>query len=158
MPHATGRSFLIAHRQCAEKRSKLLPTFATIAAATLALALAVFTVFPFARPPLGFPVELLKPDAAVHDKESLDGRILVSLGSTDANGFPVVCVNSKRTPWEQLENTIRRQHQIQPGLKVYVEATDAVLWAEVAKAIDILEGPTHEMIVLHTIATIPGPG
>jgi biopolymer transport protein ExbD len=61
-------------------------------------------------------------------------------------------VNLKKTPWDELQNTLRRELKVRPPKSVvYVQAENDVSWADVVNAIDAVEG-LHANVVLLTVA------
>jgi len=94
--------------------------------------------------PAGLPVHLLKIGAGEVDFSP----IIISVIATNGSGRPLLYVNSKETPWDELGNTIRGQLEVRPRWIVYVEGGDDVLWAYVAEVIDVARGLHAEVVLL----------
>jgi biopolymer transport protein ExbD len=141
---ATPRSYGFAQTLLLRRRFSGLPAFALIGAPVLAILIPMFVVFQRFQLPKGLHVHLLK--IGVNDQDS--EPIIISVVGTNA-GQPVVYVNSKKTPWDQLEAAVQSELRVHPQSAVYVQAENDVRWAYVVDIVDIVEG-LHTRVVLVT--------
>ena len=145
------RYFQFAQGLPLTKQFSELPAFALMAAPWLAVILAVFImIFSSSHTSVGLDVRLVKPGGlATRDHLSVK-PIVIGIVDTSTNGSPAVYVNSKKTPWDELDNTVRSELKVRPKWIAYVEAQNNVRWADVANAIDVVAG-LHADVVLLTI-------
>ena len=66
--------------------------------------------------------------------------------------IPILYVNSKKTPWDKLEDELRSEMSARtPQSSAYVQADKDVFWKYVTNVIEIAEG-LHAKVVLLTAA------
>ena len=132
-----------------KKQFSGLPSSAVTVAPCLALVIAGFITFSSFDITRGLPVGLLGPGglAARVQYFTLDPVVVVVAMSVD--GTPVLYVNSKKTPWDELGNTIRSEIELRPRRVAYVEAESDVRWTDVVNVIYIVE--LEATVVLSTI-------
>lgn len=145
---AMPRSYGLAQTLPLAKRFSGLPAFALIGAPLLAILIPMFALMLRFPIPVGLPVRLLKVGVSDRDLTS----IVISVIGTSSQ--PVVYVNSKETPWDELGNTLRSQLELRPHWIVYVEGGTEVPWAGVAKAIDVARGLHAEVVLLTDMSNI----
>jgi hypothetical protein len=120
-----------------------VPAFALIGAPVLATLVPFFTFFQ-RQIPKGLPVHVLKMGVSEHSS----GSIVISVIGTGPGGLPSVYVNSKETPWNELDDAIRSQLQVRADWIVYVEGGNEVPWHFVAYPIDVARGLHAEVVLL----------
>jgi biopolymer transport protein ExbD len=148
---ATPRLYGFAQTLPLRGRFTGVPAFALIAAPVLAILLPMFVLLlHHSRTPMGLPVRLLKMGVS----ESDSAPIVVSVIGSGPMTLPVVYVNSKETPWNELGDTLRRQLAVRPHWTVYVTGEDDVPWGDVANAIDVARGLHAEVVLLTAKPTI----
>jgi hypothetical protein len=140
------RPFRLAQTLLLKKRFSALPPFALIAAAALASVVAVFMAFEPYETPTGLAVRLL-PIGSL-DGDRLSPRPVVIAIVAGANGSPVIRVNCRETPPNNLEDATRRELKVLAEPRVYVEAESTVAWADVTSVIDMTEGLNAEVVLL----------
>jgi biopolymer transport protein ExbD len=147
----SGRCFQFAQRLPLARRFSEMPAFALMAAPWLAVVVAVFIMISSSSyTPTGLEVSLLKPGGReTRDHFSVE-PIVIGVVNTSTNGSPAIYVNSKKTPWDELGNTVRRKLKVRPQWIAYIEAENNVPWADVANVIDVVAG-LHADVVLLTI-------
>ena len=147
----SGQYFQFAHKLPLTKQFSELPAFALVAAPWLVVILAVFMmIFSSSHTSTGLDVRLLKPGPlATRDHFSVE-PIVIAVVDTSRNGSPAVYVNSKKTTWGELDNTVRSKLKVRAQWIAYVEAENNVRWADVANVIDVISG-LHADVVLLTI-------
>jgi biopolymer transport protein ExbD len=124
--------------------------FPLIAVPFLAAPIAAYMIFPAVDPPKGLRVHLMAIDAPGTRAPSLK-PILIAVVSTKPNAVPIVYVNSKKTGWDELENTLQSELRVRPPNSiVYVHADSNVFWQHVMYVIDVAKG-LHSEVVLLTI-------
>jgi biopolymer transport protein ExbD len=143
---ASPRPFRLAQTLLLKKRFSALPPFALLAAAALASIVAVFMAFEPYETPTGLAVRLL-PIGSL-DGDRLSSRPVVIAIVAGANGSPVIRVNSRETPPNNLEDATRRELKLLAEPRVYVEAESTVAWADVTNVIDMMEGLNAEVVLL----------
>jgi biopolymer transport protein ExbD len=79
----------------------------------------------------------------------VDPPIVLGLVGTSSKGSAAIYVNSKMTPRDELDSTIRMELEKRQRHIVYVEAESNVPWADVANVIDLVE-VLHANVVLLT--------
>jgi hypothetical protein len=139
----TLRSYGFAQTLPLPRRFTGMPAFALIGAPILAILVPFFTFFGRFQP-IGLPVHLLK--IGWSDYESFP--IVISVIGPSASGESRVYVNSKETPWSELNDTLRRELEVRPHPIVYVAAEENVWWAHVASTIDVARGLRAEVVLL----------
>jgi len=123
--------------------------YAVITAPALAVLIAGYMTFPSLRPPKGLPVRLMSI-GALETKAPPVEPIVIAVVSTKTSVAPVLYVNSKKTPWDELENKLRSELRVRPPQSIaYVQADKDAYWKYVADVIDIAEG-LHAKVVLLT--------
>ncbi len=147
----SGQYFQFAHKLPLTKQFSELPAFALLAAPWLVVILAVFMmIFSSSHTSTGLDVRLLKPGRLATRDHFLVEQIVIGVVDTGTNGSPAVYVNSKKTPWDELDNTVRGELKVRSHLIAYVEAEKNVPWAVVLNVIDVVKG-LHADVVLLTI-------
>jgi len=141
----------LAHKLPLTKQFSELPAFALIAAPGLAIVVAAFMTFSSFQSSMGLNVRLLKPGEPVTKGDFSAEPILVGLVETSTDGQTAVYVNSKKTPWGKLDNTVRNELRTRPQLIAYVEAGNNVPWNDVANVIDAVRKLPGDVVLL-TIA------
>lgn len=91
----------------------------------------------------------LEPGGRAAREEYFTTEPIVIVVATGGDGIPVLYVNSKKTPWDELGNTVQRELELRPRRVAYVEAESGVRWTDVANVIDIVE--LDATVVLSTI-------
>jgi hypothetical protein len=150
---ATPRLYGFAQTLPLRSRFSMLPAFALIGAPVLALLIPMFALMLRSPIPMGLPIHLLKMGATDHDS----APIVISVIGTGPGGLPAAYVNSKETPWNELEDTIRRQLQVRAHWIVYVEAGNEVPWHLVLYPIDVARGLHAEVVLLTATPQIEPP-
>ena len=112
---AAPRSYGFAQTLPLQSQFSRLPAFALIGAPVLALLIPMFALMLRSPIPMGLPVHLLKMGATDHDS----APIVISVIGTGPGGLPTAYVNSKETPWNELDDAIRRQLQVRAHWIVY---------------------------------------
>ena len=144
MSHGTRRKRMLPHRA----RLSAFP-FAPIAASVLAVIFVAFIAFPRFHNAQGLPVGLVRIGALRDSNHLSIEPIVVTVEGVKGSGPSVVFVNSKETPWDELESQLGNQLQVRPPDSLtYVQADDGVLWKDVANAIDIVEGLRGHVVLL----------
>jgi hypothetical protein len=150
---ATPRSYGYAQTLPLRRRFSGFPAFALIGAPVLALLVPLFALFQRFQIPMGLSVHI---DASeVHSTP-----IVISVLAASASVPSAVYVNSKKTPWDELDSTLRRQLNVRPRRVVYVEAETGASWRDVLNAIDVARGFRTEVVLLTTaprIGSSPSP-
>ena len=123
-----------------------LPPFALIAAPTLASVVAMFLAFEPYGTPTGLGIRLLPIGALDGDRLS-HKPVIISI-FTGANGSPVIRVNSRETPPNNLEEVTRLDLKLLAEPRVYVEAESTVAWADVTNVIAVMKGLNAEVVLL----------
>jgi hypothetical protein len=80
--------------------------------------------------------------------------VIISVASVSANGSPVILVNSRETPPDNLDQAVSRKLGVPPKWTAYVEAENTLPWSDVVKVIDVVEG-IHVEVVPLTTAPMP---
>ncbi len=132
-----------------KKQFSGLPSPAVTVAPCLALVIASFITFSSFGVPSGLWVGLLRPGERAAREEYFTTDSVVIVVAMSVDGIPVLYVNSKKTTWDELRNTVRGELELRQRRVVYVEAESGVRWADVANAIDIVE--RDATVVLSTI-------
>jgi len=144
---ATPRSYGFAQTLPLPRQFSAFPAFALIGAPVLGLLIPMLILSQSSQTSVGLLVHASKIDVSDHDSTP----IVVSVIGESATRLPVVYVNSKETPWDELGNTLRIQLEVRPHWVVYVTGGDKVPWEDVARAIDVARG-LHAEVVLLTAA------
>ena len=123
-------------------------SYAVIAAPTLAMMAISDMMFPSFHPPKGLHVGLMTIGANETKAASVE-PIVIAVVSTKPNVIPVLYVNSKKTPWDKLEDEIRTEVSARPPQSVaYVGANEDVLWKYVTDVTDTAEGLGVKVVLL----------
>ena len=123
--------------------------FAPIAASVLAVIFVAFIAFPRFHNAQGLPVALVQIGALRDSNHLSIEPIVVTVEGVKGSGPSVVFVNSKKTPWDELESQLGSQLQVRPPDSLtYVQAEDGVLWKDVAHAIDVVRGLRGHVVLL----------
>lgn len=128
-----------------------LPSFALIAAPGLAVVLAAFMSFSSFRPPVGLEVRLLRPGDIETSNGALVQSLVIVLSDLSADEKPEIYLNSKKTTWDSLDDSVCNSLKIQPQSAVYVESDDGVRWDYLARVIDTVRAHSDDVVLL-TIA------
>jgi MotA/TolQ/ExbB proton channel family protein len=132
-----------------------LPSSAVTVAPCLALVIAGFITFSSFDISRGLPVRLLRPGGRAAREEYFTTDPVVIVVAMSGNGSPLLYVNSKKTPLDELSNTVRGELKLRPGRVAYVEAESGVQWTDMVNVIDIVE---HDAtVVLSTITDMKSP-
>jgi hypothetical protein len=132
-----------------KKQFSGLPSSAVTVAPCLALVIAGYMTF---APHIsrGLPVGVLGAGGrAVREEYSKTSPVLIVV-ATSEGGIPVLYVDSKKTLWDELGNTVRHELELEPRRVAYVEAESGVPWVYVVNVVDIVE--LDATVVLSTIA------
>jgi hypothetical protein len=132
-----------------KKQFSGLPSSAVTVAPCLALVIAGFITFSSFDIPRGLPVGLLRTGGRATREEYFTTDPVVIIVAMSGDGSPVLCVNSKKTPLDEVGNTVWGELELRPRRVVYVEAESGVRWTDVANVIDIVE--LDATVVLSTI-------
>jgi hypothetical protein len=144
---ATPRSYGFAQTLPLRSRFSAMPPYALIAAPILAILLQLFAAYERYQAPTGLSVYI-----AVSEIPSIPIVISVIGGSA---GIPSpVYVNSKETPWNELDGTLRRQLNVRTRRVVSVEAEAGASWQDVLNAIDVAHGLEADVLLLTTAPRI----
>ena len=122
-----------------KKQFSGLPSSAVTVAPCLALVIAGFITFSSFDISRGLPVGLLRPGGRAAREEYFTTDPVVIVVAMSGNGSPLLYVNSKKTPLDELRNTVRGELELRPRRVAYVEAESGVRWTDVANVIDIVE-------------------
>jgi hypothetical protein len=125
-----------------------LPSSAVTVAPCLALVIVGFITFA-PHIPRGLPVGVLGAGGQAGPGEYFATDPVVILVAKSGDGIPVLYVNSKKTAWDELRNTVRGELELRPRRVAYVEAESGVWWMDVVNVIDIVE--LDATVVLSTI-------
>ena len=131
------------------KRFSELPAFPLMAAPSLIILVAFFTALS-SSDPKGLDVRLLKAGVSVLTDDSSVDAMSIEIIGTSTTRRPTVYVNSKKMPWDQLDNIVLSELKAHPQRTAYVEAGNNVLWADVANVIDVAERFTANVVLLTT--------
>src|ERR1700728_804167 len=126
-----------------------LPSAAVTVAPCLALVIAGFITLSSFDITRGLPVGLLGPGGLAARVQYFTPDPVVVVVAMSVDGTPVLYVNSKKTPWDELGNTIRSEIELRPRRVAYVEAESDVRWTDVVNVIYIVE--LEATVVLSTI-------
>ncbi|MHB8217249.1 MAG: MotA/TolQ/ExbB proton channel family protein [Candidatus Sulfotelmatobacter sp.] len=133
------RSVGVAQSLPLKKQFSGLPSSAVTVAPCLALVIAGFITFSSFGISMGLPVGLLRTGGRTAREEYFTTDPVVIVVAMSGNGSPVIYVNSKKTPLDELGNTVRGELDLRPRRVAYVEAESGVRWTDVANVIDIVE-------------------
>jgi hypothetical protein len=103
----------------------------------------------------GLPVGLLGPGGLAARVQYFTPDPVVVVVAMSVDGTPVLYVNSKKTPWDDLGNTVRSEIELRSRRVAYVEAESDVRWTDVVNVIDIAE--LEATVVLSTITPYVKP-
>jgi hypothetical protein len=140
------RQFRLAQTLPLKKRFSSLPPFGLIAAPALAGVVMVFMAFEPYETPTGLDVRLLPINSLDGDRLSLKPVVIAIV--VGANGSPVIRVNFRETPPNNLEEATRRELKLIAEPRVFVEAESTIAWADVTNVIDIMQGLNAEVFLL----------
>ena len=132
-----------------KKQFSGLPSSAVTVAPCLALVIAGFITFSSFDIPRGLPVGLLRPGGRATREEYFTTDPVVIVVAMSGDGSPLLYVNSKKTPLDEVGNTVRGELELRPRRVAYVDAESGVRWTDVANVIDIVE--LDATVVLSTI-------
>jgi biopolymer transport protein ExbB/TolQ/biopolymer transport protein ExbD len=153
-PWKLGQRFQLAQSQPLRKRFSEMPPYGLLATPGLAFAVAAFMIIPSFNTPMGLGVRLLKVGEGLRSNSSSIPVIVIRLSGTGANRRSILYVNTKETPWEKLDATVKSEPSINSQRVVYVEAEDEVPWQTVANAIDVINGVPANVVLL-TVTPAP---
>ena len=105
-----------------KKQFSGLPSSAVTVAPCLALVIAGFITFSSFDITRGLPVGILGPGGRAARVQYFTTDPVVVVVAMSVDGTPVLYVNSKKTPWDELGNTIRSEIELRPRRVAYVEA------------------------------------
>lgn len=125
-----------------------LPSFASIAAPILALAVAGFMTFASFKTPVGLYVHLLEPSDVIRANHVQVGSLHVRVMGRSPDGLLVVLFDSKRMPTAELESGLRRDRSAHLDWTATVDAEDDAAWTQVASVIDLLERLHGDVLLL----------
>jgi len=132
-----------------KKQFSGLPSSAVTVAPCLALVIAGFITFSSFDITRGLPVGLLGPGGRAARAQYFTTDPVVVVVAMSGDGTPVLYVNSKKTSWDELGNSVRAELEVRPRRVAYVEAESGVRWTDVVNVIDIVE--LDAKVVLSTI-------
>jgi hypothetical protein len=141
---ARPRSYGFAQTLPLRERFTGMPAFGLIGAPILAILLPMLLLALRPLTPMGLSVHLLKIGVSGYES----APIVINVVDTGPMSMPVVYVNSKETPWNELGDTLRGQLKLRQHWIVYVAGEDDVPWAYVANAIDVAKGLQAEVVLL----------
>jgi biopolymer transport protein ExbB/TolQ/biopolymer transport protein ExbD len=150
-PWKLGQRFQFAQSQPLRKRFSEIPAYGLLAAPGLAFAVAAFMMFPSFYPPTGLSVRLLKAGEGLTVNSSSTPLVVIRLTGTSRNRESVLYVNTRETPWEDLDAAVKSKVNVNSQPVIYVEAEDDVSWQAVANAIDVVKRVPANVVLL-TIA------
>ncbi len=130
-----------------------LPAFALIAAPGLAIVLAAFTSFASFRDAVGLELRLLQPGDSETSEHYRPQPVVIGISDRGAAVEPEIHLNSKKTTWDDLDDSVGNSLKNLPKPMVYVEADEAIPWADVAIVIDRVKSHSAEPEILLTIAS-----
>jgi hypothetical protein len=142
----SGHETIRQRRQCVgvaqslplKKQFSGLPSSPVTVAPCLALVIVSFITFSSFGVPRGLWVGLLRPGGPAAREEYFTSDPVVIVVGMSVDGIPVLYVNSKKTPWDELRNTVRGELELRPRRVAYVEAESGVRWTDVVDVIDIV--------------------
>jgi hypothetical protein len=146
---AAPRPFRMAQTLPLKKRFSGLPPFALLAAPALASVVALFTTSEAYETPTGLPVRLL-PIGSLDSRPLSAKPLVISVIRANGNGPPVIRVNSREVPFNDLVGNMGLKPKLKPQRTAYLEAEITVPWADVANVIDALYGLGVDVVVLIT--------
>jgi uncharacterized protein (DUF2062 family) len=132
-----------------KKQFSGLPSSAVTVAPCLALLIAGFITFSSFDISRGLPVGLLGSGGRAAREEYFTTDPVVIVVAMSEDGSPVLYVNSKKTPSDELGTTVRGELKLRPRRVAYVEAESGVRWTDVVYVINIVE--LDATVVLSTI-------
>lgn len=147
-PWKLGQGFQFAQSQPLRKRFSEMPAYGLLAAPGLAFAVAAFMIFPSFYPPTGLRVRLLKPGEGLTSNSSSIPLVVIRLAGTSGNRESVLYVNTRKTPWEDLDAAVKSKLSISSQPVTYVEAEDDVPWQTVAEVIDVVKRVPANVVLL----------
>lgn len=144
---ATSRSYGFAQTLPLRGRFSGMPAFALLGAPVLALLIPMFALMLRSQGPVGLRVHLLQIGVSDHGSEP----IVISVIARNTGGRPILYVNSKEMPWNELGNAIQSHLKVRPHWIVYVEGESDASWRGVVRAIDVAQGQGAEVVLLTAI-------
>jgi hypothetical protein len=138
-------------------RFQVLPPFGLSYAAVLtALLLPAALVFIYAwgwdKHSLGIQVSVLKVGPLSLNAGPTNLHPVVRLEDAGTGAVPLLYMNSKLVPWNELADVLTHEIKVGPDWIVYVQADENVSWSDVINAMDIIRS-RHARIVLLTTTT-----
>jgi len=143
-----SRGIQVAQRLPLAARFSKLP-FAVIAASVLALVIPPFVILSSFHPRTGLYVSILRPYWLISkDHLLVQPPLVLGVVGSSSKGSAAVYVNSKKTPRDELDSTIRMELEKRERHIAYLEAESNVPWADVANVIDLVEGLHADVVLL----------
>src|SRR5258706_3897905 len=127
-----------------------IPAFAMLATPGFAIALAAFMSFSSFRGPVGLELRLLKAREPESSDDLLVQPIVIGISDRGPAVEPEIHLNSKKTTWDDLDDSVGNSLKNLPKPVVYVEADEAIPWADVAIVIDSVKSHSAEPDILLT--------
>jgi biopolymer transport protein ExbD len=132
-----------------------LPSFGLISAPTMAILLTTFLVLPSAfSVSKGVDVSLLKYGTQFMQSRSSTEPLVIGI-DIGPNGSLIAYVNSKKTPWNKLGDSITSVLKSRPHELAYVGARGDATWADVVSAIGVLREHDAKVVLLTSPAAAP---
>jgi hypothetical protein len=122
-----------------KKQFSSLPSSAVTVAPCLALVIAAFITFSPFDILRGLPVGLLGSGGRAAREEYFTTDPVVIVAAMSEDGSPVLYVNSKKAPFDELGTTVQGELKLRPRRVAYVEAESGVRWTDVVYVIDVVE-------------------
>ena len=144
--HNNPGSFQFAQTLALKKRFSAMPLFALVAAPLLSFVLKVYLAFKAYPTPIGLRVRLL-PMGQLDGVHTSADQIIVSV-QLGSRGEPVICLNSKEIPSDQLETIVSQKLQGLGRRHAYIEGDSSVPWGYIMGVIDRIEGLRCRVILL----------
>jgi hypothetical protein len=135
-----------------------IPAFALLATPGLAMALAAFMSFSSFRVPLGLEIRLLKTGEPETIDILLVQPVVIGISDRGAAVEPEIRLNSKKTTWDGLDDSVLSSLKNLPKPMVYVEADGTVRWADVAIVVDSVKSHSADPDIVFAIAPKVGSG
>jgi biopolymer transport protein ExbD len=129
-----------------------IPAFALLATPGLAIALAAFMTFSSFRAPMGVEIRLLKAGDPETSDVLLVQPFVIRISDRGAAVEPKILLNSKKTTWDGLDDSIQNSLKNLPKPMVYVEADETIQWASVAIVVDSVKSHSADPDIVFTIA------
>jgi biopolymer transport protein ExbD len=113
------------------------------------LAMTLMILTSFHDKSVGLPVSLLKLGSAPAKSDSWTSPLVVRLKDAGRGQPPILYVNSKQVPWQDLDRVLKQELSLRRDWIVYVGGDDAVGWGNVTTVIDMAHG-YHAKVFLVT--------